>query len=754
MTKWLPSLPAPTPPPALALPLVVVGFILLGEAFRRPLETLPVPFGSWPARLLLGLILIAGLLLRLLPLDEPNPFWNDDSAFGVVEPRTALDFPDARPLIFDYGSSQPFLPYLVALAYVFFPDAAPLHVQKAIWGLLDALAIGVAYLLGKELGGRRTGLVLAAAIALSKPVIANCVSASVPVTTPLALGLALLFTFRFLREPDAKHALQWGVATAFGAYCYHATRPLLWFMPLAVIAWRWAWPPVPGAPRRASFAIGVAAVWTYGAMRVGILPALPGVGHPASLAAASLLAAVLLITGLRSRKDGQRPLTLGLLAAGLLMAPMLLHPLFSGHQQVASVFNPANEFYPKEGLTPSFWRGHLGRSLGAFFGSFADREELGLPNEALWSLHSSPLVLAGLAWAIVRRERRVTFLLACAFVGFLPHFFSFGSHTGRLMGAVVSLLVMGAVSWGVLWSAAAGRGRIARLAAGFLLLLWGAWAFQAMTYRFQVAPYRNVTTVLRVLRTLREDLPRRRIYLAESEYVPSWALNPLLGDRGDILRFDRKTNEVPRHAGGPAPDVMVLLHGSDNAMRDRLVREFPKGRLQEVRGEGLAPGDMPFFYRFYLDGKDVPREPGRLFRAVDVPEGAWTRRYYAHRFGLGHGLVERAEWVADPLAPTPRARPNQAIVIRGTLRIAGAGRYRFGTRGWNFAVLDVGGRRALDHRPTDRGYGRDRGSLHLEAGDYPVVLRSVFRAGLTLPPVTMQGPDDAEPRPLGSRSRE
>jgi hypothetical protein len=250
MTHWLPK-PFPFHADS-ALPYAAGGFFLLLFAFRWIREE---PIGPEHPRWtlgILGLILAAGAFLRIYPPNGIDPLWSEDYAIMLNEGRTAADISEARPLIFEYCSHQPLMPYLLALGYALIPKISALLLMKIVWALVDGAAIWVHYLLGREVAGRRVGLILAAAFAFSKPGIANCVCHQQIVTTPLALGLSLLFTLRFLRKPDKTHALYWAVAVAFGAYCYTGIHPYLWFSPVAAMVYLLLRPLTAGARRPSS----------------------------------------------------------------------------------------------------------------------------------------------------------------------------------------------------------------------------------------------------------------------------------------------------------------------------------------------------------------------------------------------------------------------------------------------------------------------------------------------------------------------
>ncbi len=749
MHRWLPGL-GTWEPPDLSL-IGSAGLLFLVGAFSR-LKTRPDPgMGVLATRLLLLLILAAGTYLRIHPLHDPNPLWSEDYGLSLLDGRAALDFSDQRFLIHYYGSRAPFIPYLTTLGYALFPGLSSIVLQKLLWAAVDALAVWVHYLLGREVGGRRVGLILAAGLALSKPVLVNCVSAQVLVSTPLALGTVLLFTFRFLKKPDAVHALYWAASLAFAATCYSTVRAYLGWIPVAVVLL---------LTREAGcrlFGAGVVAVWTYAFVQTSLYrPGGGGFLTPLNLLV-SVLAAALLVLGLLGLKSRERcpretgSLTLGLLAAGLLMSPLLLHPEWNSHSHGASVFNLQHPFTPAGGHTVEFWLGKLRTDLAALFHRFPDRWDMGLPDEAFFGIHSVPLVAAGLAWAFTRRGLVAFLLLGSAFAGLAPHVLSYDSHTGRLMGVVTPLLLLGALAWEDLLRALQSRGRAWGRLGVALLFLWAGTSFWVLQYRFLRELPRHPNREAFVFNSIRGDLVRYRTYLLPHENLPPlWILDPMVDVSGDLFLCRLEGNDVPEGPDGHVPDVVVFFHGTDRRAKRRMTREYPKGELREIRREDHPADEPPNLYRFQIPGDSLGRSRRALFRRLRVEAGSWSRRFFSRRFGLGYGVVLAEEWVTEPLQGAPGEMGDHVAVTKGAFRAPVAGTYRFRAEGNNYAVLRIAGKKALDYRPGEDGFGDATGSVRLAAGEHPAELRTLFRAGPEVPRIHVVFPGEKRERLFGS----
>ncbi len=750
---------------------VLLGFTLLlgGFAWGRPDPRRP-GLGWFSSKLWLGLILAGAAWIRLSHYNDPPAFYWMDYAMNMIEGRSALDFPNERYFIFPTGSRQPFYQYLVVLAYHLFPDSPAYVLQNFLWAFIDLAAVWTHYLLGKEVGGRRAGLILAAILAFSKPMLVNSMTGQSPVTTPLSIGLILLFTFRFIRKMDAKHALQWGAAVAFGAYCYTTVRMYLWIAPMALVAVAfWKSRVSPDRKRLGFLGLGLALVWTYLYFRTNqfIKPisqtlSLPG-GNLLPVLCLLALAFLALQAWKKSFSDpGARALSttvLGLVAAAALAAPIATHPLFSEWSYRWSIFWPHHELLPPEGLTPGFILNQFKSALDALYLGMWDRKDMGLPGETFFELQSVVLVVVGLAFALARISWQTTFLLACAAVSTVPHAFSFMSHTGRLMGVVSPLCLLAALGveyvlrslrslrGGWLWTALAVAG----------LTLFSVWTLKDMEYRFYDLLPRNAGNNVTIFNQLRKDADKYRVYLIqEGTLAAFYDLTPLVDNCCDLyaMGFPKGSAPVPVFAGGKTPDVAVYACNDYPEIRARIREEFPNVRFENLRSCYELPGSSAFMYRAYIPGGDIQtlrqKNNPRMFYKVDVPERAWRRRFYFHHYGLGKGVIRSEDWVADPRAPLPDSDPLAPVEITGTLRLPKDGKYTFSVESWNYAVLELGKKRVLDQRGQLPDPSRKTRVTRLRAGEYPVRFRVYMYAGLEIPSVTVRFPGETVERPLGS----
>src|SRR5581483_1221722 len=156
-------------------------------------------------------LMAVGAYMRLENYVKPvGCFW-DDNYIHTSDIRNILDY-DEHPLLFPSGWREPLFPYLTAFLWLFSPKTSGVIMVLISNTVMDMALLWICYLLGKEVGGRRMGLILLAMAAVSKPLIEYCKLGYATNTTPLACVLVLLFFLRFMKKPDWLHFMEWGAA--------------------------------------------------------------------------------------------------------------------------------------------------------------------------------------------------------------------------------------------------------------------------------------------------------------------------------------------------------------------------------------------------------------------------------------------------------------------------------------------------------------------------------------------------------------
>lgn len=754
---WVPSFHALQPWPSSMAGLCLVGLAYGGfrERSGKISELSAWVTGAW-------LILILGVAawMRLKNCWDPWPGYGFDSAVSMIVSHTALDFADERFLIFPYSAQPPFYEYLIALGFWFFPHVSSIAMQKIIWALIDLAAVGFHYLLGRELGGRRTGLLLAAAIVLSKPMLVLCMSTMNPVTVPLTMGVFMYFTVRYFRTPDLKNAILWGAAVAFGAYTIAYLRPFLWGCPVAVMAFtlwryrscrdRWYW--IAG--------LGVTLLWTYLFFFLNdFIPKSLKV-DPWVIKATLVLFALVVYKVKREagRSTPHQALftTLsGVFVAGLLLYPIVTHPLFSGYPASYSIFNSEHPEYQK--ITPHLLLERFKFVFDALFTDSPDDGSFNFAGEAFFSLTSIPWVLVGLAWWFVRPGWKGTFVLFCFGLAAVPHYMSQHSHGGRLGGMMTPLLLLGAIGVDLFWRELESL-KGARLWSLLFLLLLGAyswWAVGTLNYRFDVIWPQQTNSKVAIFKEVRLDAPSHRLYLWDDDAWMSFFTMSAMVDEGyDVYVIDPKGAEVPVVAGKKPQDVVVYLNGANEKILKKMMKNFPSAKRKDVFLPSQSSKDLPLLVKLYIDGNDLRwGQPfGKLFfQRVKVDENSWRCRSYKFRNGLSRAVIRREDWLTGALGPLPNPAPVETVQADGVIHVPQDGKYDFSVAGGNFAVMTVDGERVLNYRPR---FGKpskgEAGTIRLKAGEHRVVLWTYLQMGLNLPEIKVRFPGGTEDHLLGT----
>ena len=751
--------------PSQALPTAAAGFILFlgAQAWMGTKEGPWDRLGSRVSRFWLLAILILAAYLRLKTWRDPDFRYWFDYALSFMEARTAVDFPSERHLIMPFGSRQTFYLYLVALGYWFFPKVSSLVLLKILWDLMDLLSVWVHYLLGREVGGRRVGLLLAAAMAISKPMTQICLTGEPPITTTLCVGVMLLFAVRFWKKPDIRHALQWGVAVGFGAYGYNTVRPFLWWIPIVMIlatlnrtrsSWR---------PGILSFFFGTAVVWSWFFFKFnGFLPkALVDSGLSSPIVSWGLL---LLMVGLffRLRRNARMnefqlwdAPALALLTAMVVMAPMVTHPLYGAYISGYSPSNLKQPMHPEGGLTASYLADRLFRVFRELFVEFSDRGDMAMPGEAFFSLTSIPWVFAGLAYAFFKPNRVKFLLLATLGVGLIPHLMSLLSHSGRLLGILAPLFLLGALATDHFIRNLKSGGAL-RLTAYLLLIAYFGWAIQILDYRTYHVIRENPSGAYLIYMETRKLAPHQRAYIwNDDEWCSTYTLSAMTDSR-EFFSIDDRGVEVPFLDGTTPPDTAVIFNGKNRPVSQRLQQEFPGAKFDETFFPNQDPQKSPpYLIRCTVPGSVIksvpPHGPKPLLWSREVPTNSWRILQYAHRDGLGYGFIQSEGWIRDPLGPLPAPQPMLATRAEGSITIPLTGIYRFEVhRTGNFAVVDIDGHRLFNLRPTYPDMISQVREIRLTAGRHPIEILSFLQMGLQLSPISIRFPGEKLDRPLGS----
>jgi hypothetical protein len=743
-------------PPWAAFLLGLGGFLLLVIFFRRlPVGKVPAPQPSpLRANLALLMILVAAAFLRLAGFLEPQHMYWTDYSHTSIDARAVLDL-KLHHLIFPMGSRPALYQYFVAGVFLLLPGVKTYVAQNVAFALMDLIGLWVLYLLGREAGGRRVGLILAAWGAVSKPLLVLCMTQQTCATGQIALSTVLLFTLRMMKRPDLRRSLEWGAALAMGAYLYQSVRPYLLFLPLAVLAGWWTRPSSGSLTFVEKVTVPVSALlWTvYFLLFNRFMPALPWLSGWKPMVAVLLGMLVPPLLARLAAPPGSatgRGLNwmAGLVLAGALMYPIVSLPEYSTHVNDVSTLHRDGVLRVDGETLGTIWRQYQ-NTLSTLFLSGWDHPYMSYPGETFFEAASLPLVFAGLAFLAARPDRLKGFLLLCALVGMAPHFLSGDTHSGKLQGVVPPLYLLGALAVGRVLERMGPR---ARRTAVVGLALYGLVAGAVMFHRFYIfqaerqTPERMVYTLAK-----RDRAEGRKVYFFGTPKFHNNAYGAAVLCQGmDVSYLRHEHRRLWLAEGEPVPDVAVYLHGEEDWAIRQLREEYPgafwEGHRNSLQGDPSAP---PLLMRLLIPGSLIPeagvRHSGDPWISVRrAPTGWWRRVAYIG----GAGLDEAFVYAEDR---TPRLGDPFEVNVNGfTARMDGVfhspetTEYAFRAESGHYTLFDLDGKRVIDERPHGGRVAKSSVTLRVAKGDHPVRLRTFFWSGLDIPRIRVVYPGGVE----------
>jgi len=701
---------------AWALPffLVALGIWIWG---CRSLPDAPAgrDWGWVPAGVVLALILALGAWMRLSHFGFiPGPY-RGDSAMEIIAPLNAMEFSD-YPLVFFPGAHEPLYGYLAMPFLAWLPKLPLYETQQLVSACLDLATVFLLFLLGREVGDRRTGLLAALLGAVSLTLLEKTLLGLRLILLPLTLTLALWTFLRLARKPTSGRFVFWVFSLALGAYGYTSFRAYIPFFILALLAWVWTRPEErQSASESWPWVAFVGAVtillglWTSGFL--GLENKFWDLATPWSLLLSLGLFGlwwkfVVGSSDLRTREGLLRDWLWAVPLVWVLSLPILSDGWILNHVAAQSR-NPFG--VTGWGIGVGAWRTLSGgfNALAALVWGRPDPVDYSVSGDAVLGFPSLALLALGLGFLVTKPSRKVKFLLLCAAVGAAPYALSSEIHSGKLLGALPPLWVL--TAWGSVrcWDAlgVSGFGKNNRLAFGLalaVLLSAGGWAGYHQAYEgWALNPdHRTADTRLAVQAGL--DFKDHRVFLTDYDrFYQTLEVQQALEDGRDIRRL-AATNLLVERSWESPKDVVVLVMDKDGAVADRIRKEFPGAEWTEVyrAGSQAVPG-LKTLDRVHLPLAQIPLKPGKLFQRFQAPDNGWTRDIFEGSCGLGRGVLQYEDWVPSLEAPSPLGEfQNLTVRYRGLFRTQGAWKVSFqSSLSGNDGIFRVDGQKQLDVRP-------------------------------------------------------
>ncbi len=181
-------------------PTLILGLAGMAYAFGKiPRGNFGPEIAAWVSRTGIFLTVLVAVLFRLHDIHRIMGYpTSADNWLFACQPRLVLDY-GQHSLFMPY---EPFSTYLVSGVWMLFPQITGVEAMAGGAIVLDLLILWAFYLLGKEAGGRRMGLILMGMAAISKTFVMLTRCAWYPESDVLSGALVLAFAFSgFFKKP-------------------------------------------------------------------------------------------------------------------------------------------------------------------------------------------------------------------------------------------------------------------------------------------------------------------------------------------------------------------------------------------------------------------------------------------------------------------------------------------------------------------------------------------------------------------------
>ena len=745
----------------------VAGTLLLWWGLKAAPEADPSDdIGRVPARILLFLILGLAAFLRLYDLSAvPANFWDDPSQTLF----DAVQMSDYGHLI-RYGyaeSGEPGYAYLLAPVLYFFPRVPGILAQRFLGTGLDLATIWLFYLLGKEFGKRRIGLLMASFGAVNKPLLIFLLSYMRYPTLTATMALLMLQSLRLFKNPSLKHFLYFSVSLSLCYYTYTAFRPLGPYFLLAVLVWVF-WREREAASKAWDWALGLGLVgWMVFLFLYlhrfffkednpfrHLLEWLVEKAHLPYAWAAGLVWVGWKVWR-EARLDGTKREVLrwtwcALLFAALITPALLPIELRTRIQNLNSLGIGANSNLLQ--AAGAVWH-RVSLTLNTLYYTGGDRSDLSLYGDPFFDVSTLVFILPGLVYVALRPRAVNLFILGMAVLGLVPHILA-DPGSNRLIDCLEPLLLLGALGVNLVMEGAA-CAPWRWFWKTLVLLIWAggvAFAadanFQKVYLHFEKMPGTGPGLARQAV--LDNHAPNR-VYLACYDL---WPAQTVMNETNTTYWFSTDSNVLYLAPSEAAPDVVVLFQSNmppKPGSLEKVIAQFPKAQVTRIPMKPWLGGDDPSIVRVLIPGTQLDGNKSKLFHIERVPAANWTRQFYKSGYRMGYGLImgeDRVAGLRDPFLPgVPTSILGECTArLEGSWEAPAEGKYEFSVETGQGMDLWVGDKLVLRARPgSKRTY---KASAHFEKGIYPVRIMALNPVGSGVPLVTVRETHSTDWRPL------
>ena len=741
--------------PALPIPFwpaLLAGFVLMVLGLRRISVDLPLPdLSPWTARIGFVLLFVLAAAFRLFDADRAPGLLADDHFIFCQQVRGILDY-GQHPFLFSYGWTEPLFNYAVAFIWWLMPHATGMTALRVTSALFDLATVGVFYLLGKEAGGRRMGLILMAMGAVSKGLIEISDYSQRCHLVILACALTLLFLFRVFRRPVMSNFLGVAFALAFGAYTYAPFRPWVPAVVAGLMIWILS---QPGSKPKSRWGWTLAAAFPAAWCALFAFQNIPAMGHLGlarfffeGWGGIPILAFLAFCLFKVWRED--RGLVFQWVLAALLVAlvhlPLWIDPHYTEHTNQEVILNARHQLSPLTALKGTFE--NVRSAFQLLFSwdapNYSNDPHHPIQDDSFLDFYLSLFGALGLACLWVRMNWEKVTLLTFFAVGLLPFVMTPGPHAFRILACLAPLYLTAA--WGAdrLWRVfALAFKRIGKPVGTVLLLGIGAWALYSTLHLTELWRQQRLIDPMSA-DVIKSELSNDRVYLLRDQNYFVGFPQHLLSDGKDV-HLGLSSNPIDLAAGERGKDLAVMMYVNDPNV-ERLRKEFPSAVWKEMKS-----------YQGYVEMRwmvvafdDLSESPDQMFYIRRVPQNTWRREFFTD-YGLARGLnllEDRVVHWGDPAENLPAGWGGFFTErVTGHWTVPTPGRYLIKLHTLNTTRVLIDGRLVVQMAPGEKDIDQTA-EVGLTAGPHTVEALSALAAENHMPAVLVHSVSEGWEKPM------
>ncbi len=717
------------------------GLLIAFWRFFPPVDPSQDISKGW-ARVWFWIIMAVAFYFRMYKAHEAAGIYWDDCVVSAIDARSILEFHE-RPFLMPIANREPFYCYFLAALWSFMPNAYAVFVHRLGGAIIDLAAVWFFYLVGKEVGGRRVGLVAAALGAVSKPMIIASVTGNAHVTGPMAVALVLFTTVRLFKNPDWKQFVFWGLALGFAPYNYTSVRPWLLFIVTAVFLWIWFGQRKEG---RGKWDIllgwGTLLAWAFCFLLVNNF--LPKQSFWVSFLSRGWVGiaviAVLLFFFFKSLSEPRSSLVprffAGVSLAALAVYPIAIQPLIAVHASGLSIFHSHDSSLAVHFGLDSFKLlvEKLADTLRTVFIGGEDRGDMNLAGDAFFDYHMIPILVLGLVSFLVRPNWMTGFFLIAGLVGISPHVLSIDPHSGKLICCVAPLAVLGGMGVQQVYSAfkTATSGSLTRFLAVPVLAAYFAWAIWGTSGKTIDTFFVGCRVEKTVSLQIKKFSPRAKVFIAPYPLFVSSVVQAVL-DQGYDVYLQKDKNPIYLNPGENPKDAVVLMYIGDDLNRTKIEKQYKNVQWDVINLDGWKD-IRPTFRRAIIPASEITDKADQMFYFQRVPADYWTRDYLVGRYILGYGVIEMEERLSNPFDPIAFGMGGRLVNLKGNIYIPTTDQVVFKVKTNDFVKLRVDGRQIIYLNPFWPPVAAS-GKMNLTAGVHRVEYDIWLQHDQFIPPV-------------------